>query len=1114
MLLRSLFASIALFLATPCAFAQSNPDLYVRKATFAETMLGTRARLREYSRETGFRPYVSGFTRKTGKPHPVTVNVEAVDRLFLVAHHEAERCFIPAVWGDAKLIAKDGTVTPLADLEPASMKALRRSFARHRKPALAIGEKRFEHGIYAVTPAQISYKLERKYERFEAVIGISHRADRNNGVRFKVLDRPNSEDVHTAVWRAISRDYPRQATEFRADEEVYWLGNDRTEAFEFRLIEIQARAMGGLGGGIRAEAGALSKAKLPHDDPSRIALLDKAIRFRDAGSVIHRVNVDAIERILQAAPTPDAEAKKQLDAAAVGMSAVHEAMKRCDESGLPSVRQAVDSVQQVLRKALVPALGAEAIVFAVRDPGRDGHWYANFGYWCSDPKKKIYCPGGSRLAKLDLRTGEVTDVLKDPGGAFRDPQVHYDGSKILFSFRKGGTENYHLYEVNADGTGLRQLTSGPFDDIEPTYLPDGDIVFCSSRCNRWVNCWHTQVAILYRCDPDGGNIRVLSSNVEHDNTPWPLPDGRLLYTRWEYVDRSQMAFHHLWTVNPDGTGQMVYFGNQLPSRVFIDAKPIPGTQKIVASFCPGHGRREHAGAITIVTPAAGPDEPASETCVNKEPVFRDPYPASEDLFLVARDNRLLVMNGDGVCQELYRAEKHIHEPRPLCARPREHVIPSRTSWTKTHGQLILQDVTVGRNMAGVKKGEVKKLLVLESLPKSVNHSGGMDIISDIGTFTLERVLGTVPVEPDGSANFLVPANRSVFFVALGENDLSLKRMQSFVSVLPGETTSCVGCHESRVEAPAPRGTGPVLSATQRPPSRIERFEGLPDVIDFPRHVQPILDKHCAGCHSYEKRAGKVILTNDYGARRGARRFTQGYWTLLFRRQFADGGNHYSNRPPRTIGTGASPLMHKIIGKHHGVALSEAEKRIVWMWIEVGAPYAGTYAALLTTTGPTVAGTARQVMGKRCNSCHNKDGMRLPTDPRGIRPHYYRDLRKGVERFATPLLFNISRPEKSMALLAPLAKEAGGYGICPGPVFADKNDPDYKRMLASMKAASDYLKSAVLYHMPGFKPNLHYIREMQRYGVLAKAFDIEKHPIDVFQTDQAYWRTFWHQPDLR
>ena len=160
-----------------------------------------------------------------------------------------------------------------------------------------------------------------------------------------------------------------------------------------------------------------------------------------------------------------------------------------------------------------------------------------------------------------------------------------------------------------DGSGLRQLTDGPYDDIEPAYLPDGGIVFVSSRCRRWVNCWLTQVAVLHRCDADGSNLRALSANVEHDNTPWPLPDGRVLYQRWEYVDRSQVDYHHLWTANPDGTAQMVYYGNLHPGIVMIDAKPIPGTPKVVAIFSPGHGHREHDGAITVVDPRYGPDDP-------------------------------------------------------------------------------------------------------------------------------------------------------------------------------------------------------------------------------------------------------------------------------------------------------------------------------------------------------------------------------------------------------------------------------------------------------------------------------------------------------------------------
>ena len=145
----------------------------------------------------------------------------------------------------------------------------------------------------------------------------------------------------------------------------------------------------------------------------------------------------------------------------------------------------------------------------------------------------------------------------------------------IASYRQGGTETYHLWEIQADGTGLRQLTDGIYDDIEPSYLPDGGIVFVSARARRWVQCWLTQVASLHRCDADGRHIRPLSANLEQDNTPWPLPDGRILYMRWEYVDRSQVHYHHLWTMNPDGTGQTVFFGNLHPGDVYIDAKPIP-----------------------------------------------------------------------------------------------------------------------------------------------------------------------------------------------------------------------------------------------------------------------------------------------------------------------------------------------------------------------------------------------------------------------------------------------------------------------------------------------------------------------------------------------------------
>ncbi|MCK4998961.1 MAG: PD40 domain-containing protein, partial [Anaerohalosphaera sp.] len=450
--------------------------------------------------------------------------------------------------------------------------------------------------------------------------------------------------------------------------------------------------------------------------------------------------------------------------------------------------------------------GFDEIVFAARPVGSDGHWYANFSYYAQDENRKAYRQS-AKLCKMNIRTGATTILLEDPKGSIRDPQVHYDGKKIIFAYRKGGTDNFNLYEIDTDGNNLTQITRGQYDDFEPAYLPDDTIIFISSRCKRWVNCWLTQVAVLYRCDADGSNIRQLSANNEHENTPWPLPDGRILYQRWEYVDRSQVHYHHLWTTNPDGTNQSVFYGNMRPGVVMIDAKPIPGSNNILTVFSWGHGAKEHAGDIAILTPKSGPDHEQSAKVISKGGNFRDPYPIADNFFLVARGPDLFIMEADGKLERIYRLGKEfesprceLHEPRPIVARKRELTIPSRIDETKAVGSLILVDVYKGRNMEGVKKGGIKELLVLETLPKPINYTGGMDPLTYGGSFTLERVLGTVPVEDDGSAYMELPADRGLFFVALDESGKSVKRMQSFLTVKPGETTSCLGCHEQRTSS--------------------------------------------------------------------------------------------------------------------------------------------------------------------------------------------------------------------------------------------------------------------------------------------------------------------------
>ena len=781
-----------------------------------------------------------------------------------------------------------------------------------------------------------------------------------------------------------------------------------------------------------------------------------------------------------------------------------------------------------------PLAGTDEMVFALRKPGKDGHWYANFGYFAEGPERVTYEPGG-KLLKLHLRTGAVTTLLDDPLGGVRDPQVHYNGDKIVFSYRNGESTSFNLYEINIDGTGLRQLTDGPYDDIEPTYLPDGGILFASSRCKRWVNCWLTQVAVLYRCDADGGNIRAISSNNEHENTPWPLPDGRILYQRWEYIDRSQVHYHHLWTMNPDGTGQMVYYGNMEPGILMIDAKPIPGTGNVLSIFSPGHGRREHAGRPAIIDPKAGPDALGSSRTLHEDQEFRDPYPLSPDCFLIARKDRIYLMDNSGGIQVLFEVTEgdraagfECHEPRPIQPRAPEPVIPQRSRPESATGRLVLANIYEGRNMAGVAPGEITKLLVLESLPKPINFTGGMEPLSYGGTFTLERVLGTVPVEPDGSAYFETPALRSLILVALDEKDLAVKRMQSFLTVQPGEVMSCVGCHEQRTRTTMPAST---LQAMTREPSRIEPVTGVPDVFDFPRDIQPILDRLCVDCHDYTAgtaggpMAGHVILTGDRGPL-----YSHSYFTLSALRLFSDGRNApKSNYPPRAFGSSASRLLTLLDGSHHGAQATDRDRKIVRLWIETGAPYPGTYAGLGSgmvggyaeniidrrdTEWPGVR-TAQRVLQERCAACHHgplalpdspSDNMKMPpweinyTDPR--------------LRFSRHILYNLSRPEHSLQVLAPLAMEAGGLGICRTgdghAIFADTRDPGYRALLSGIEETKWYLDLIKRFDMPGFQPRPEYLRELRRYGILSPDFP-DDGPINPYETDRAYWESLWWQP---
>jgi mono/diheme cytochrome c family protein len=597
-------------------------------------------------------------------------------------------------------------------------------------------------------------------------------------------------------------------------------------------------------------------------------------------------------------------------------------------------------------------------------------------------------------------------------------------------------------------------------------------------------------------------------------------------------------------MNPDGTHQMTFYGNMHPNNVYIDAKPIPNSEKIVASFSWGHGSTEHAGSIGIIDPRQGPDEKSAMKKISKGKNYRDPWAFSETAFLAATGTRLILMNGEGneqtfldLPQEWKENKLTVHEPRPVIKRTPERAVSDMTDSTAKTGKLLLSDVYQGRNMVGVQRGEIKKLLILETLAKPINYTGGMEPLSWGGTFTLERIIGTVPVEADGSANFELPAGRSFFFVALDEKDLSVKRMQSFLSVMPGETNSCIGCHEERTATP-PRYAGFPI-AFKRAPSPITPVAdfrgvdglgnklavstGIPDVIDFPRDVQPIFDARCVSCHSPDKREGGVSLV---GHRTPF--YSISYATLTAKTLVADGRNlPQSNYAPRTIGSGASRLLKFTDGTHYDVKLTEREQKVLRLWIETGAAYPGTYAGLGSGMLGGYAENKQDVQDlqwpetqamkdtllQNCASCHtSKQKMRLPYAFSDETDMTWWIIKRNDRRqkFSRQLVFDLTVPEKSTILLAPLAKSAGGYESCGSAIFQDKNDPRCQTILAAIERGKAHLGSVKRFDMPGFIPRPQYIRELKKYGILPKEHAAAT-PVDTYALEQQYWRSLWYKP---
>lgn len=608
-----------------------------------------------------------------------------------------------------------------------------------------------------------------------------------------------------------------------------------------------------------------------------------------------------------------------------------------------------------------------------------------------------------RLKGNDLKTG-----------AFATLALDYDAQKIAFAYvettgdrghkyhtdlSKGHWERgrcLHIFTANADGTGLKQITDGTWNDFYPCFLPNGRLAFISERRGGYLRCGREcPNYTIFDMNPDGTFMRCLSYHETNEWAPSVTNDGKIIWTRWDYIDRHGCTTHAPWIMSLNGSDPRAIQGNFTLRRerpdTEMDLRPIPNSSKFVATAGPHHG--QNYGSLVIIDPSRiAEEENDAMACVKRltpdvgfpesqdgAQVWGFAYPISEDLFLAVADFSVTssqgmqwnaVIKGNygiylldrfGNRELIYRDPEigcatvlpFVKRPRPTIAPelvqpgeiPSQEYIPlPERDWTKRPQA----DVTIANVYQSLKpwpeNTKIRSLRIVQLYSMSVPsgwmfHTGRQEPSSNDSVNLVRGVIGTVPVEEDGSAHFTVPAQVELFFQALDENGNAVQSMRSGTYFQPGDHVSCVGCHEPKGQITRSSSTLPI--AFSRPASTpVPEVEGSRPA-NFPELVQPVLDKHCVECH--EKPESKTFsLTGKPLYKKNSSAFSHSYYNLVFNDwAFYDYGNSVRTIPGE-FGANKSRLLPLLDQGHYGVKLSDEERHRIALWLDMLSPFYSVY----------------------------------------------------------------------------------------------------------------------------------------------------------------------------
>ncbi|MEG1553040.1 MAG: SUMF1/EgtB/PvdO family nonheme iron enzyme [Kiritimatiellia bacterium] len=552
--------------------------------------------------------------------------------------------------------------------------------------------------------------------------------------------------------------------------------------------------------------------------------------------------------------------------------------------------------------------------------------------------------------------------------------LDWDAKTLLVSSGEEKSGPWGLYEINVDGSDWRKAYENADPEVDyydACYLPDGRIITTATVGFQGVPCvtggdW---VANLILIDKERKSSRRLTFEQDSDWNPQVYPNGRVVYLRWEYTNSAHYFSRILMTMNPDGSDQQEFYGSNSywPNSLFYHQN-IPGSSTKFVGIVTGHhgvarkgemvmfdvtkGRIETQGAIHKFPFRNKPIENITKDRLvdDIKPYWLHPMPLNDELFIASMQEDgnapwkiVLVDIYDNVLTLWEAPDANYYEAIPLKAQPRPAIRPDMVDPTKKTTNVYMANVYRGqKTLENVPKGAVKQLRVF-SYEYSPRNTGGHYHIGMEGPWDVHVLHGTVDVEADGSCMFEFPANTPFSVQPLDANGNALQLMRSWLVGMPGETISCIGCHENQ-NAAAPAGQ--VTAAARKPPQQVKAWFGDPRGFSFDREIQPVLDRKCVGCHNDKTEAknaiGQAIPNFSYRPRQWGG-FSGSYLALhpYVRRNGPEGDYHVLT--PLEFHLSTSDLWQLLKKGHHGVSLDAEEWNRITTWVDLNVPYFGTWS---------------------------------------------------------------------------------------------------------------------------------------------------------------------------